>query len=521
MGKIVKILISISLIGMLFSCMLLSNDSYEYNKDYDTALYIVASDTYKDLGLEDKLGSRAHIKYMSDMDIISHVNNHKDYYDALLISNSMWTYMLKDTYLTESKSLALSPVVFGVKKDKAEELGLIDKELTNAEIIDLIKDEKIKYIMPSAVRTNAGATSYLGFVNALAGNPQVLTPEHLDSFILKTDLLVLYKSVERNSGSDSYSFELLDKGGYDALVATEASIIEYNLNNEDDPLYMLYPTDGVPMTDNMFTFIGNDADKKELFLELRDYFTSEEGQKLFKDKHYRTWYGGTNENPGSDFRKEWGTDTSKIIKVTSFPSKAVMDKAFYLYIYQLRKPASTTFVLDYSGSMWEDGLLQLQDATEYILDNDVSSADYLQFSSSDLVTVVYFYNGEVFVTDTVTGDNVSQILEELKYLSATGGTPLYESAVEALKIATKQRQEYDNQYNYSVVLMTDGAPTGATIFDFEDYYEKNNFTVPIYTIAFGKAKTSELREVAEITGGRYFDGRKDLIEAFKAIRGYN
>jgi len=38
---------------------------------------------------------------------------------------------------------------------------------------------------------------------------------------------------------------------------------------------------------------------------------------------------------------------------------------------------------------------------------------------------------------------------------------------------------------------------------------------------FGDASDNQLKEIAELTMARVFDGRRDLIGAFKQVRGYN
>ena len=51
----------------------------------------------------------------------------------------MWLYMLDNQYLTSnSKSIAISPIVLGIRKSKAKKLGLIDRELTNNDIVELV-----------------------------------------------------------------------------------------------------------------------------------------------------------------------------------------------------------------------------------------------------------------------------------------------------------------------------------------------------------------------------------------------
>ena len=57
-----------------------------------------------------------------------------------------------------------------------------------------------------------------------------------------------------------------------------------------------------------------------------------------------------------------------------YPSKAVMTKAFDLFIETLRKPTHVVFCLDVSGSMYGEGLRELKDAMSYILNEEEQEA---------------------------------------------------------------------------------------------------------------------------------------------------
>ena len=134
----------------------------------------------------EKEGIDVNFEYMGDLDMVDELNKNSESYDAVWISNSMWLYMLENPYLySDSKSISISPVVFGIKENKAKELGLTDKNVTNTDIMNLIKENKIKYVMNSVTQTNTGATAYLGFLTSLAGNPEVLTESmiHNESLI--------------------------------------------------------------------------------------------------------------------------------------------------------------------------------------------------------------------------------------------------------------------------------------------------------------------------------------------------
>ncbi|MCI5212313.1 MAG: hypothetical protein D3910_26810 [Candidatus Electrothrix sp. ATG2] len=45
--------------------------------------------------------------------------------------------------------------------------------------------------------------------------------------------------------------------------------------------------------------------------------------------------------------------------------------------------------------------------------------------------------------------------------------------------------------------------------------------IPVFTILFGKAKKEQMQELAESMSGRMFDGRADVVKAFREAKGYN
>ena len=69
--------------------------------------------------------------------------------------------------------------------------------------------------------------------------------------------------------------------------------------------------------------------------------------------------------------------------------------------------------------------------------------------------------------------------------------------------------------------MTDGLANVGTFSSLVQYYNKINREIPIYSITFGDADEDELGQIASLTNGKVFDGRSDLVSAFKEVRGYN
>ncbi|MBQ9181216.1 MAG: VWA domain-containing protein [Bacilli bacterium] len=470
-------------------------------------------------------GFNLDIVHMGDLEIVNTLNSDSSNYDAVWISNSIWLYMLDNTYLTtDSKSIALDPVVMGITKSKAIELGFVDNEVYNEDILNAIKENKLKYVMSSVTKTNTGATTYLNFLNSLAGSPEVLTTDMLDDENLKNDLKEFFKGVERVSGDEEYLTTMFVNGNYNAMINYESSLIKLNqelVKKNKEPLYLVYPVDGVAINDMPLAYINNSVDdgKKEKFKLLQNYLRSDEAIDKLESFGYRSWYGGTKDNVDSKvFNKDWGIDTTTYLKDMKYPSKAVITKALNLYIEALRKPTHVVFCLDTSGSMYGEGLKELQEAMNYILDSDLASQDLLQFSDTDKITVITFDSGVDKIFDTKYGNETKDVIENINSLEAYGGTNIYDPSIEALKILNK---DDSNEYTKTVILMTDGQSNSGSFDELKKYYKKSKSNIPIYSITFGLSSEYELNDIAQLTNAKIFDGKSGLKEAFMEVRSYN
>lgn len=468
-----------------------------------------------------KNGIKLTIDYADDLEAVDMLEGGNKDYDAIWLSNSVWVYMLNNVKVSESKSININPVVFGVKKSKANALGFTSNRIKNEDIIKAIQEGKLKYVMTSVTKTNTGLISYLGFLNALAGSPEILTSEMLKNKDLEKELKALFSGVERVSGSDTFLEDMfLNSSEYDAVIAAESSLIRINKQLEEqnkEPLYLLYPEDGVAVNDSPFAYLDFGQDKKDNFLLLQSFLLSLDEQLALEKLGKRTWYGGTNKNadPGT-FKKSWGIDTNKYLNATKYPSKDVITDAIVFYIDALRKPASIAFCLDFSGSMSGDGEKQLKEAMEFILDFDKAKEEFIQFSERDNIYVYPFSGSVKEQWQAVNGRDTASLINNINSLYPSGGTNIYGCAEQALK-----RLSLDsNDHTKTVILMTDGESNDGSFSSLKATYSVTG-KIPIYSIMFGSAEEDELSEIAELTNAKVFDGRTDLISAFKEVRSYN
>ena len=484
------------------------------NKDLDKVLKDFAKS--KNIDLE--------IDYAGTIDIMQKLNSGEQY-NGVWVSNSIWLYMLDSNKIkiSNSKSTSINPVVFGITKEKAKELGFVDKDIYTKDIVEAIKNGKLKFSMSNPTQTNTGATAYLGLLMTLAGNPEVLQEYNLEDENLKAELKALFSGLERSSGSEDFLEELFLKGNYEAVVTYEFSIINMNkklVAEGKEPLYIVYPIDGVSISDSPIAYIKQDSgNNEEFFKELQGYILSNEGQQILASKGRRTWYGGTKKDVDQAvFNKEWGIDTTKYIVPIKFPNTEIIKEALGIYQSELRKPVHTVFCLDYSGSMSGDGYNQLKEAMEYILTEEKASNDMLQFTSKDKISVIPFNGYILGKWHTDDGSNTKEILDNISNLRPSGATNIYETAEEAIELLKDEDME---KYNVSVILMTDGMSNVGSFRNFSKYYKYLNKDIPVYSIMFGDAYENELEDIADLTNAKVFDGKKDLLKAFKEVRGYN
>lgn len=510
---------SIKNMNMLSSTNLKSNNTFKLissteNKDIENELKKFAKNE----------GINLEIDYAGTIDIMQKLNKGEEY-DAVWASNSIWLYMLDSTKVktSNSKSTSINPVVFGITKQKAEELGFVNKDIYTKDIVDAIKNGKLKFSMSNPTQTNTGATAYLGLLTTLAGNPEVLRENNLEDENLKNDLTSLFTGLERSSGSEDFLEELFLKGNYEAVVTYEFSIINMNkklVAQGKDPLYILYPVDGVSISDSPLAYIkqGN-GEKEEFFKKLQSYVLSDEGQKILASNGRRTWYGGVKSDIDQTiFNKDWGIDTTKYIVPLKYPNTEIIKKALSMYQTELRKPVHTVFCLDYSGSMSGKGYTQLKEAMDYILDEQKASQDMLQFASKDKITIIPFNGKVIDVWNTDNGVNTKELIEKISTLKPSGSTNIYDTSKTALE---ELKNDNLNTYNVSVILMTDGMSNVGSYTELSEYYNRLGKSIPVYSIMFGDAYEYQLDEIAELTNAKIFDGKTDLLQAFKEVRGYN
>lgn len=468
-------------------------------------------------------GIRVEMTYQGSLDIMRALEQDEIAYDAVWPASSLWLNVGDTGHrVKHGESISISPVVFGIRQSLAEELGFVGREVSVRDILDAITAGKLKFCMTSATQSNSGASAYIGFLYALLGNPDMITEEDLENEQLQSDIQALLSGVDRSSGSSDWLKDMFLEGGYDAMVNYECLIIQANEELEsrgEETLYVVYPYDGLTLADSPLGYVDNgDDDKETAFLELQEYLLSEDVQNEIQRTGRRTGYTGISDENRDVFRTDWGVQPDRVLSTMRMPSTDVLFQALNLYQTDFKKPSLSIYCLDYSGSMSGKGNEQLVAAMEQLLIQENAEKNFLQ-ASKDEVNVLIFFDDQVLAEYSAVGSGteLEALYDKVESQDTGSGTDMYVAAEEALQVLS----HYDlSQYTPAVILMTDGMSGGS--FDaFMEQYQELGEDVPVFSIMFGDADSEQLEELAEATNARVFDGREDLIDAFRKVKGYN
>ncbi len=474
-------------------------------------------------------GHKVEMHYLGSVDIMMTLQSGEIPADAVWPANSLWI-TLGDTgnLIKQTQSIFTSPVVFGIRKSKAEELGWVGKNVLVQDVLEAIRSNRLKFMMTSATQSNSGASGYLGFLYALLGNPEVISAQDLEKPELASAIQEIMGGINRSSGSSGWLKELfLNTPDAEAMVNYEALIIEANqtlISQGKEPLYIVYPMDGMVVSDSPLGFNSQAGEEKQkIFLEFQNWLLKPEIQRELLALGRRTGIGG--DITGADtqiFNPAWGIDPNRIISSVRLPSADVIERSLQLYQTGYRKPSFTIFAVDYSGSMDGEGERLLEDAMRMLLDPAEARKYLLQAGQKDRWVILPFSD---VIKDEITGegndpDMLADLYTRLENTEVGGSTDIHSPIIRAMSILKGVPNLED--YIPAIILMTDGVHNSGPDFDgFLTSYRKAGLDVPVFSIIFAEADKAQLEPISELTRGKIFDGRSDLIKAFRNVKGYN
>ena len=445
--------------------------------------------------------------------------------DAIWPASSLWVEMYDSRRRVKAlKSIYTTPVILGVRMDKAKDLGWVGRSVRMTDVLSAVKAHKLSFLMTSATQSNSGAAAYLSMLASTLGDGSRLDPSALQDAAAQAMVKTLLQGVARSSGSSGWLKDLyLDtaKAGqpYEAMWNYEAVIKEANdvlRSRGGSLLYAIYPAEGSTYADAPLGYVehGQGQANRSFFDKLQAFLLSAKAQQQIASSGRRTAPGMASP-PKSE--ADWNFDPSRTVPSIVLPEPAIISKSLTLYQEVLRRPSLTALCLDFSGSMQGKGEAQLKAAMRTLLNPSEASRSLIQWSRADHIIVIPF-DATVRTVLEGDGDATSQarLMASVETETAGGGTDMYACA----SAAFKAMQPYLNKgYLPALVLMTDGRSEREN--DFAQVWRTEGHQIPVFGVTFGDADKTQLNQAADLTRARVFDGGKNLTEAFRSARGYN
>lgn len=493
--------------------------------DETKTLRVIAGSEVKDMApvlqkMEQETGIHLEFTYVGTLEGTQEVASGRadGLYDATWFPSNRYLSLLDggSERVREENKIMSSPVVLGVKKNKAAQLGWDTTTPTWNTIVEAVKTGDLEYGMTSPVSSNSGFSALIEATTALSGTGDAITTETVAS--VSDTLKEFFKGQTVTSGSSGW---LAEK--FTAAPDTADAIFNYEsvlkgLTVDNEPLTIITPSDGIITADYPFTLLTQATDeKKALYDEAVTYLTTEASQKLISETTLRDT--STTTKTGTAFE-------------LPFPNQLdAVQTLVESYLSEIKKPSNIIFTVDTSGSMDGQRIIDLKTALKTMTNSDNENS-FVTFQNRETVEYVEFASTIKskkqfqFTTENID----SELAQATKYIDgyyAEGGTAMYDALIESYKEALKQKKQNPDNF-ISVVLFSDGETVeGKNYTDFLNWFNESRAkdsgiqTIPAFVIHFGEANATEMDGIAELTQGKTFNANQTgLTSAFKEIRGY-
>ena len=422
-----------------------------------------------------------------------------------------------------------TPVVLGLKASKARALGWTDAsgsvaQVTWKDIAEAAAAGRLTFGMTNPASSNTGFSALLGLASALSDKGDALEAKDIDA----KRLAAFFRGQKLTAGSSGWLNDafLADQARIDGVINYASTLIALNRSGKmKEPLVLVYPREGIVTADYPIMLLS--ADKRALYDKVLAHVRGPAFQRAVATRTFR--------KPINPDVAEGADLYPKALIEIAFPrSLEVVDAILLAFANELRLPADATFVLDTSGSMVGPRLTQLRTAMGTLAAGDGSlTGRFATFRGRERISIVEFNSRPAPARLLELGADADTNAVKLKGLQASldrmradGGTAIYTALQQAYQDALARRSRDKSERYYSIVLMTDGEnKDGLSFEDFTRWYQgldKARRDIRVFPVLFGDANPGELAKLAEMTGGRVFDGRKaqSLAQVFKDIRSY-
>jgi len=462
------------------------------------------------------------LTYVGTLEMVDRVNGGEPV-DAILPPNGAYPSLALTHKPAAKEKLFYSRVALGVKESKARELGWDRSTPSWSDVTQAVRDGKFAYAMTNPTSSNTGMSALFAVASSSAKKTEDLAASEVDRRALK-DFLAGQKLTAGSSGwlGDAY---VAEQDRLDGLINYEAVLLRLNERPElHEKLTLIYPLDGVISADYPLMLLS--PGKKAVYDRLVAALKAPGFQSNALERAYL--------RPSDPTARLSPRLSASVVAELSFPNNlAVIDSVLDAYQGELRRPATSIYLLDVSGSMRGARIAAVKSALEVLTGTHDrgAAARYARFQSREHVMLIPFASSPWkamrfnFEDEARKAQTEGELRDFVDNLRAGGGTAIYSTLDLAYDLAYQELARYPGRV-VTVVLLTDGkSNNGLPYEEFRQRWSGRSAggAAPIRTfpILFGEASSAELVEIARSSGGRSFDGRSaDLRDVFREIRGY-
>ncbi len=496
-------------------------------------LTLAASDAFASLGplvesLARQHGYRVEITWLGSVDIMLALREAACPYDAVWPAHSAWLDLGDAAFgrLRHVESIVRSPLVWGVRRGRAEALGLLGREVTIGELLGLIAEGSLRLAVADAARSHVGAMATLAALASQAGAQGALTAADLETPGLDGVLAGLYPpGSEAPAGAgwllDAY---LAAPEAYDGMVNAEALLVVANqelLRRGLEPLVALYPPGGLALLDGPLAYLDRAEPRKErVFLDLQAGLLGEEGGRAARLAGWRTGTPGLAAGgpDGPLLDPAWQVDLGRRIVPLALPGAEVLRGALTLAQRAVRAPILTVYVLDTSLSMAGEGQRGLDEVMAALLGAGGAAAGWMPIGPRDTTAVIAF-GAAPTEPWTARGDApapLADLLERIRAQAPAGHSDLYSPLIAALRLVGERAAD-PAVSRAAIILVTDGqGRSAADLRLLRRAWEEAPRRVPVQVVLVGAGVRREVNGIAALSGGGVYEGAAAWTAALRA-----
>lgn len=458
-------------------------------------------------------------------------------------ANEQWykSGNLKPRVNEDAITVFLTPTVITMKESLAKLMGYPQHEIGWSDILKLSTSNEgwgeygasslnpVRFSHTHPAKSNSGMNALIAEEYAFSNKTRNLTLEDIKNNSSKLQA-VEQTIVHYGESTSLLQKKILEKGPQfiQYAVLYEYMVVDMNKKNRGmEKTVAIYPKEGTIWGDVSFTELYSSSvteDQKQALKLIKNMLISDEIQKKGMNEYY---FRPANTNiPISDvISKEDGVDPAEPKTTLELPKIDIINAILDDWIQNMKKRANVTFVLDTSESMKGAALNNVKEAIRSITSDNTQDNRYNELSPEDYISIIDF-NSTISEPYTVHGSEAAKIESRISSLGATGATRLYDAIQRGIEsnIQVSKAISDENQRINVVVVLTDGIDTDSeTKYDqLIKYIDSQQGNLPvIITVGYGNVDENKLTEIADKTGGKYYQGDPDSIkQLFEEIKTY-